>query len=480
MPAPKKRQRKTAPDGTGKNKPYDARTVSKFIAFDKTWKGRECELTIDRLDDRFLGVAALEERTVFVEGVLPGEKVVCKISAERQGDLYADPVRITKPSAERVRPVCPSFENCGNCHLQYASQSVQLQWKRQLVQDVLAPFLEGAEVPLPVAAYYPLEYRNKIHLAVDRKNGKTVVGFFRENTKTVVPIPYCKLHGDWAATLISVVEDYVRKFKIVPFSASSEKGTLRYVTARCFGKKILVTVVSAKSKIYGLPWLYKELKKHFEEVGLWLNVNAADSSAVYSDRFLFVEGKPKLTASVLGVEAELTPQTFYQVNEKIAAKAYRQAAEWLGGGVPVVDAFSGVGITSVLFARLGCSVVSVEMVEESVKEAARIAQKNGLEQKIECLCGDCNEVLPTLSGGYQLFLDPPRRGCGEGTQKAVLKMKPQTIVYLSCNPQTLAQDIAAWQGAYRITAVQPYDFFSQTKHVEVLVKLERKEKEKIK
>ena len=141
----------------------------------------------------------------------------------------------------------------------------------------------------------------------------------------------------------------------------------------------------------------------------------------------------------------------------------------------VVDAFSGIGLTSLLFAKAGKSVISVEISEEAVAEAERLAKQNGLQEKIECLCGDCNEILPDLdlSQEVAVFVDPPRKGCGNGTLDAIRRMRPKRILYLSCNPFSLAEDLKDWK-EYQPIFVQPYDMFPQTKHVETLVCLERK------
>jgi 23S rRNA (uracil1939-C5)-methyltransferase len=211
-------------------------------------------------------------------------------------------------------------------------------------------------------------------------------------------------------------------------------------------------------------------------------MNRTEDSAVYSDNFKHLFGEEKLKVNIMGVSIELLPEAFMQVNTQIMQKIYKRIMELIGSldNRTVIDLYSGIGITSLFFARAGAEVVSIELERAAVDEARRLARINKLNSRIRALQGDCAALLPDIINNLSdresvVFLDPPRRGADPEVLRAILRANPEKILYLSCNPETLARDLKTLisGGGYTISSIEPYDMFPETPHVETLVSLKR-------
>ena len=240
----------------------------------------------------------------------------------------------------------------------------------------------------------------------------------------------------------------------------------------------MVTVVSQLPKLPGLDKLHAALEAVFGPTALWLNVNDRRDSAVFSRNFRHIAGPKKLRGTMLDVAFELSPDAFFQVNTQVAEMMYSRILQLAKEIAPatVVDAYSGIGITSLLFARAGMQVTSVEQVPSAVEDAKSMAKYNKLDGKVRALCGDCAKVLPNLhpKGDTLFFVDPPRRGLGESVCRTIAEFSPKYVLYLSCGPEALAEDIRRLQkGGYRLKLAEPYDLFPHTDHVETICLLER-------
>ncbi|MCQ2564986.1 MAG: hypothetical protein MJ152_03935, partial [Clostridia bacterium] len=219
------------------------------------------------------------------------------------------------------------YEGCGSCSLLKMDYPQQLALKKKKVEAFFKAEGIKTKVEDVVGMNFPFKYRNKVHLAVEEFHGRLNIGFYEENSKKVINIESCLLHDKWLADLIAIIKKYIRDFKIQPYNRRSGTGTLRYVVARCLGQNIMVTLVVTNQNFGGKEILYKELKKKFKEVSLYLNVNNRTDSAVFSDRFVFKYGERKLHSSMLGVEFGISPNSFLQVNNEIAKKIYSKVVE---------------------------------------------------------------------------------------------------------------------------------------------------------
>ena len=370
---------------------------------------------------------------------------------------------------------CPIAGRCGGCPWADVPYETQLARKSAYIRELLAPFgVESGDcVPGPEEGC-----RNKVHLVFGREGGRTRVGFFSGGSARFVPAGGCPMHGEWFPALARALEAWANAQHLPPYDPRSGKGTLRFAAGRYLEGKLLLTVVSQRERVPGLPALHGALEETVGETSLWLNVNDRRDSAVFSRNFRHIAGPRGLEGEMLGVRFRLSPESFFQVNESMAARLYTRIVDLAreSGAQQVLDAYSGIGITSLLFARGGMSVVSVEQVPAAVAEARRLAEENGLSDSIRALCGDCARVLPglRLAGETLFFVDPPRRGLGESVCRTILRFGPKHMIYLSCGPEALARDLRTLtRGGYRVVSAQPWDLFPNTPHVETVVLLSR-------
>ena len=253
---------------------------------------------------------------------------------------------------------CPYFPQCGGCIARNRPYDKQLEQKTAYIKGLLKPF--GGKVA-PCAGGAEDGCRNKVHLAFCIEKGVVRAGFFDSRTHRVVPVKSCAMHGDWYEKLVAVTEDWCAQCRIIPYQPRTGKGSLRFVAARYLGDRLMVTVVSQQPRLPGLDKLHRMLEERFGPTGLWLNVNDRRDSAVFSQNFRHIAGPKKLRGELLEVKFELSPDAFFQVNTEMAARMYARILDMAKeiGPDTVVDAYSGIGITSLLFAKAGMQVTSV-------------------------------------------------------------------------------------------------------------------------
>ncbi len=368
---------------------------------------------------------------------------------------------------------CPYFPQCGGCSCRDVPYDKQLEQKTAYIRRLLKPF--GGRVAPCVGG--PTEHcRNKVHLAFCTVKGRVRAGFFDSSTHKVVPVAQCPMHGPWYGQLVQVLEGWAAEKKIVPYDPSTGKGSLRFAAARYLEGRLMVTLVSQQPRLPGLDRLQALLEEAFGPTALWLNINDRRDSAVFSHSFRHISGPKKLRGQLLGVPFALSPDAFFQVNTHMAALMYSRILELARALAPreVIDAYSGVGITGLLFADAGMEVTSIEQVPSAVEDARAMAKQAG--KRVRALCGDCAKVLPRLQpkGDTLFFVDPPRRGLGDRVCRTVMGFAPRYVLYLSCGPEALARDLAQLEkGDYRLVQAEPYDLFPHTDHVETVCLLER-------
>ncbi len=434
---------------------------------------RTKKLNIDELDNELHGVARTKEKVYHVKNVLPGERVEVELphlkDKSRESEYIYTTTRIITESPDRIKPNCPYFEQCGNCNILHCNYDAQLKIKKEKLDSTL----KNADITANnFVTGNQFGYRNKVHLAFTEVDGKALTGFFNEETHRVIPVRRCLLHGKWYEKLVEILNKWATDNRLSAFKPWFGEGVLRFAVARHFDNNIMVTVV-ARENIRCMDELYQMLDREFEEVSLYLNINTQENSKVFSDRFIFIDGEKKLNGNILGIDFNLSPNSFFQVNTEIAGKIYETVLDRISkmNVNAVVDAYSGIGITSLLFASRGFDVISVEIVPKAVDDAKELARLNKLDGKIKFICGDCANILPKLDvpENTAFFVDPPRKGLGVNVCRSIIKFKPEHVVYLSCNPETLVEDVKRLkEGGYTVEEVTPFDMFGNTKHCESL------------
>lgn len=463
-------------------------------------KNNEYVGIVERLGVNGEGIIKNGDFIVFVPYTLPTEKVRYKILKVLKNYAFGKVVEVIVPADDRIRAVCPVFGKCGGCQLQHVKYSAQLKFKSQLVADCFKK-IAGIDVKVksPVKSVQEYEYRNKLQLPVGRFNGENVIGFFAENSHRIIPVKNCYIHPSWAEKLITALKVYMAKNNVPAYDEVDKSGYIRHIVCRETDNSFIITLVSTTKDVPNLDDFIAELKECFVNFSLYINVNSADTNVVFGDEFVLKYGAPTYINELLGLKYEVGVQSFMQVNTLVATKLYQNAVKHLDPNENdyVIDAYSGAGLMTALFAKKAKYVYGIEIVPEAVNIANKLASINGLSDKMENICGDCAQVLPPLvkklseTGNVYVVLDPPRKGCDYSVIEAIKNSNIDKIVYISCNPATLARDVGLLTGSlyyegneikkatdytpvYEIATVIPHDMFSQTKHVETLVVLQRK------
>ncbi|MBE5735570.1 MAG: 23S rRNA (uracil(1939)-C(5))-methyltransferase RlmD [Clostridiales bacterium] len=373
---------------------------------------------------------------------------------------------------------CKYDKYCGGCSLLAVEYDKQLQLKTEEVKKIFQKNDICCDIPTTCGMFFPYRYRNKIHLAFKKLKGKTLVGFFEEGSSKITDIDDCLLQGKWVSKLVSIVKSYVSKYKIEPYDNITKSGILRYVVARVIDDSIMLTVVATTRNFPGREYLYAKLCDNFKKVSFYINVNKRTDKLVFdNNNMFFVKGEKYIGSSMLGVKYNIAPNSFLQVNLEICKMMYQKAIELLDLNTDdnVLDLYSGIGITTMLFAKKCKSVLSIEYGTDATKMAEKNAKLNDINN-VEILTGECGKVLQKIDVKKynKIFLDPARLGMENETISRILDSDAKRIVYMSCDPNTLARDVAKLLVKYEIKYIQTYDMFPHTNHVETLVCLDKK------
>ncbi len=437
------------------------------------------------------GVGRYQGFAVFVPLAVPGDLALVDIHTVEKRFARGELREVLRPGPGRTEAPCQVAGDCGGCQLQNASYDVQLQWKRQLVIDAFERIggLRGVAVPPVWGMEDPWHYRNKaaVPLAAGAVAGFVMSGFFRRGTHRVVPLPEgagCMLQHPLINDVVEAVCAVASRRGLEAYDERTGEGLLRHVVARVgfrTGEVLAVLVINGEA-IPDEEGFARELQDRVPElVGIVKNVNRERSNVILGKKTVPVWGRPYIVERLGGLEFKVSATSFFQVNPLQAERLYERAVEWAapqGGGL-VIDAYCGTGSMALMAATRARLVFGIEEVEAAVADARENARLNGLGNA-RFVAGRVEEVLGSVASRNGLpvdaiILDPPRKGCEKGAIDACLKLAPPRIVYVSCNPSTLARDLEQLtrDGAYWVAGVQPVDMFPQTAHVECVVLLER-------
>lgn len=425
------------------------------------------------------GVGRLADgRAVFVPGAIPGEIVDITVTQEKGRFCEASLSAVLEPSPGRRSPDCPHCAECGGCQGRHMRYERTLALKRQIVRDALSR-VGGVAAPNvldTLGCEVPERYRNKAEYPIVWQDGQPVIGTHATGSNRIVPIDDCLLQTE---SSVRALRWLAERLGTLP-CARQLKGLVTRVNRR--GE--LMLVLCADAPIQGeLSALTEPLIETLPELkSLWFcHLNRRPTHAL-DGRCARLWGADALTETLLGLEFEVSPQSFFQVNpvqtEKLYAKALEAAGVIPGCGLNVLDAYCGAGTISLAAARHAETVTGVEIVPPAIEDAERNARRNGLSGKARFICADAAKAIPRLMAHGERFdaaiLDPPRKGCDAALLSALVSSKIPTLAYVSCNPATLARDVKLLTAdGYRLEWAQPVDMFAWTGHVETVVSLSR-------
>ncbi|MDE6551195.1 MAG: 23S rRNA (uracil(1939)-C(5))-methyltransferase RlmD [Clostridia bacterium] len=438
------------------------------------------ELTIENSGMNGEGVARHDGQVVFIPLTLKGEIVKAQVTKVDKKYVSAKVIKIITPSPKRVTPACPIFFKCGGCDMQHIVYSEQLSIKRASVQSCLDKARINAIAAPTVPSPKIYAYRNKAQVPIARKDGCTRAGYYRTGTHDLVPFPAngCALHDDTTNSIISALTDEFNNCNLPPYDESNGKGIIRHIVVRRADNCYAVTIVVNSDTLPHADKIKDRLLKIGVPISLTVNVNKANTNVIFGKKTACLYGDMDIECNICGVRARISPQSFMQINDDICSAIYRHVAQFVSACAPrtVIDAYGGIGVISNLVAPYCDSVKCIEIVPSAIADGRRMAQDNGNSDIIDNVLGDCAKVIAQtdIDQDTLVILDPPRKGCDKAVLDALNSSECRHIVYISCNPATLARDLALLSNNYEVMSVTPYDMFPMTKHVETLVCLKRK------
>ncbi len=431
------------------------------------------------------GFAKVEGRAVFVPRTAVGDQCDVRIVKVTKNVAFGRVEKLIVPSGERITPVCPVADKCGGCCYQHISYEAELRAKEKKVRDALTRIggQDGGKLEGITGAPTTAHYRNKAQYPVGLDaEGQIVTGFYRPRSHDIVPIEHCLIQSEIADRIAAVVRDWMRAYQIPPYDYATKRGAVRHIYVRVGEKsgESQLTLIAATRKMPGLDVLVERLRESEPSLtGILLGHNQRGDNVIMGDRTDVLWGEPMLEDRLCGHSFLLSPEAFYQVNHAQAERLYECAVSFaeLTGMETVLDLYCGAGTITLALAEKAKQVIGVEIIPEAVENAKKNAERNGMDN-VEFLCADAGQAARQLSGrGIDvLVVDPPRKGLGETARNAILKMLPPRLVYVSCDPATLARDVAELCGAgYALVRARAFDLFPRTSHCESIVLLQRVE-----
>ena len=440
-------------------------------------RGDRLELDVETIASSGDGLCRHEGYTLFTPGGLPGDRVLGKVIKITPRFGVVDVLKRIELSKDRVDPPCPVFFKCGGCKFQDLNYEKQLQFKVQVVKDSLQR-IAGLDTPeniktIPADSGY--EYRNKGSFAIQGKGGKPAIGFYAEGSHNIADSTTC----DILLPAINDTKEWIRqlliKHDISIYNESNYRGLLRGLIIRHSTStgETLVGLVTYKGRFprgFLTDLTQEKVLKQLGIVGMIQNTNLKNTNVILGNENRVLWGKNHFTEKLGELTFHLSLGSFFQIHSKQAEKLYSLISQWTekAEDQTIIDAYSGSGGIALWLAKQGRNVIGIEKYEPAMEDAKLSAENNGLSN-CQFLTGTVEEHAITLDKPIHTFIvDPPRKGCSEAVIQTLLKSKPKQIVYISCNPSTLARDLERLEG-YKIEEIRVIDMFPQTQHIETAI-----------
>ena len=375
--------------------------------------------------------------------------------------------------------VCPYMKKCGGCQLQGVPYAQQLKEKEKQVKDLIGPYCRVFPI---TGMETPYHYRNKVHAVLDHRKGNVISGIYEERSHQVVPIDCCQIEDEKADAIIVTIRELLQSFRMKVYDEDNGFGLFRHILIRV-GKtsgQIMVVLVMASPIFPSKNNFIKALRqKHPEITTIVQNINDQDTSMVLGEREKVLYGKGYITDTLCNKTFRISSRSFYQINPVQTEKLYQKAIHLAGltGKERIVDAYCGIGTIGLIAADRVKEVIGIELNEDAIRDAIRNAHANKITNA-QFYCEDAGKFMEEMADSGEtadvVFMDPPRSGSDERFLSSVVKLSPKQIVYISCNPETMARDLAYLTGnGYRAITAWPFDMFPHTSHTEVVACLKR-------
>ena len=449
-------------------------------------KNKEYVVDIVDIGQGGVGIGKYEGFTVFVEGGLIQDKVKVRINKSKKNYAVGDIVEIIEKSPFRVDRICSDvLKDCGGCQIQELDYNKQLELKTNEVKQVISRIgkLENVEIHETIGMQSPCRYRNKAQFPIQNINGSTAIGFYKKKSHDVIPTDMCVIQHDINDKIIQIIKTYIQAYNVSIYNETTHTGVLRHLVTKVgfTTNEVMVVLVANGTNLPHLNELASVLKENILGFKtLVLNVNKAKTNLILGKENKVIYGNGKINDYIGDLVFEISPLSFFQVNPVQTEVLYNKALEYaeLKENDTVFDIYCGIGSISLFLAQKATKVYGIEIVEDAIKDAKINAKLNNLNN-VEFYVGKAEEVVPKMySEGKTanvVVVDPPRKGCDEKVLDTIVSMKPDRVVYVSCNPSTLARDLAYLdERGYKCVEIQPVDMFPHTMHVECCAKIVKK------
>lgn len=443
--------------------------------------GQIVEIEIQSFGHQGEGVGKIDGYTVFVDDALPKESVRAKLTECHKRYAKAELLSIQTVSPTRVKPPCPLFGKCGGCQVMHLGYEAQLEMKRQKVVEALHRI--GKLSDLSVAPCLPsphqLHYRNKIQLPARPSSQGLSLGLYERGSHKLVELPKCYIHCDLGETVYSPVKQILKNSGISAYDPITKSGVLRHVLIKSAVKtgQALVVLVTNEEQCPLLLEIADAIMQACPSVrGVVQNLHQSKENVILGPTYQVLKGDANIEETICGLVFKVSPASFFQVNPAQAEQLYAKALELaeLSGKEIVLDAYCGVGTLSLIFAPKAKQVIGVEFVKAAIVDAKENARLNKISNA-RFVSADAAQFIHTLSKADLVLLNPPRKGCDPRFLEGIAKTGAKKLIYISCDPATLARDLAYLKNlGYEADIAQPFDMFPQTAHVETLVRLHKR------
>ena len=449
-------------------------------------KNEYYDVTFEDLTHDGVGVAKVEGFPIFVENALPEERAKIKVIKVKKGYAFGKLIELYEESQYRVDAPCPLYKECGGCQLQHLSYEGQLKAKQKQVQDVLTRIghLKDITVHPVLGMNDPWRYRNKAQVPVGDREGGLVAGFYQQRSHEIIDMEACLIQQEKNDQVIQTVKKICEKYGVTAYDEAKHKGNLRHIMAR-YGlvtDEIMVVLITRTNELPHKSIIIEDITNQLPNVkSIVHNINPKRTNVIFGDETNVIWGEEYIYDNIGDIKFAISARSFYQVNPEQTKVLYDKALEYadLSGEETVIDAYCGIGTISLFLAQKAKKVYGVEIVPEAIEDAKRNALLNGIEN-VEFAVGESEVVIPKWNKeGIKadvIVVDPPRKGCDEALLQTIIEMKPKRVVYVSCNPATLARDLRILEdGGFKTVEVQPVDMFPHTTHCEAVAKIILKE-----
>ncbi|OON94122.1 MAG: 23S rRNA (uracil-5-)-methyltransferase RumA [Epulopiscium sp. Nele67-Bin001] len=441
-------------------------------------KNQDYTLEVIDINNDGAGVGKYNNFTVFIPNCVNGDVVDAKIIKVKKSYAIGKLINIVTPSPLRTNELCVQASKCGGCQLQHINYDAQLEFKQKRVRDCMERIAKIKNIPvLPtIGMQNPSNYRNKAQYPIKNVDGVVQIGFFAKKSHRIVESNECIIQDARNAKIVEVIRLFLLEQNISIYDEMSHKGLVRHLLIKSSFhlNQIMVCLVINGKKLPKSDLLVKQLCEIDGVCSIVINHNTNKGNVVLGDKVCVLYGKDFIEDKISELVFKISPLSFFQVNPTQTEILYNKVLEFanLAGDEIILDLYCGIGTISLFLAKAAKKVYGVEVVSMAIDNAIENAKINGIDNA-EFILGKAEDAVPDIKADV-VVVDPPRKGCDESVLKSIVQLSPNKIIYVSCDPATLARDVAFLdENGYNVDIVQPIDMFPHTTHVETVVLLSR-------